>query len=216
VAAGAQSDLIWVHRLVIAEVPPNRAERKRLFARKLGLWRQRSVVGTADRGRRGSSPFASWPAGGLWPEPGRPVWPVLARASRASCLMGVQLGLWGSTQRQGHLGWFAGAAATVRELPGSSGRLSPCLPDDGAARRGFGVGGWCTWFHPRTETSSSAEGGRACKERLVREGKAHAALVFDGDLAVAWCQFGAVAGRARRDRSDRAAPGGAVAAVVSP
>jgi hypothetical protein len=28
------------------------------------------------------------------------------------------------------------------------------------------------------------------KERLVREGKAHAALVFDGDAAVAWCQYG--------------------------
>jgi len=27
-AAGALSDLIWVHRLVIAEVPPNRAERR--------------------------------------------------------------------------------------------------------------------------------------------------------------------------------------------
>ncbi len=32
--------------------------------------------------------------------------------------------------------------------------------------------------------------GRPWKERLVREGKAHAALVFDGDDAVAWCQFG--------------------------
>ena len=41
-----------------------------------------------------------------------------------------------STRRQGHLGWFAGAAAAVRELPGSSGRLSPCLPDDGAPRCG--------------------------------------------------------------------------------
>jgi len=28
------------------------------------------------------------------------------------------------------------------------------------------------------------------KERLVREGKAHAALVFAGDAAVAWCQYG--------------------------
>jgi GNAT superfamily N-acetyltransferase len=55
---------------------------------------------------------------------------------------------------------------------------------------GFGAGCWCTWFHPRTETSDSAETGRACKERLVREGKAHAAVVFDGDSAVAWCQFG--------------------------
>ena len=34
------------------------------------------------------------------------------------------------------------------------------------------------------------EGNRAYKERLVREGKAHAALVFDGDVAVAWCEFG--------------------------
>ena len=32
--------------------------------------------------------------------------------------------------------------------------------------------------------------GRPWKERLVREGNAHAALVFDGDDAVAWCQFG--------------------------
>jgi hypothetical protein len=36
----------------------------------------------------------------------------------------------------------------------------------------------------------SSEGNRAYKERLVREGKAHAALVFDGDAAVAWCQYG--------------------------
>src|SRR5712692_8194620 len=55
---------------------------------------------------------------------------------------------------------------------------------------GFGAGCWCTWFHPRTETDSETETGRACKERLVREGKAHAALVFDGDTAVAWCQYG--------------------------
>ena len=32
--------------------------------------------------------------------------------------------------------------------------------------------------------------GRSFKERLVREGSAHAALVFDGDAAVAWCQYG--------------------------
>jgi hypothetical protein len=35
------------------------------------------------------------------------------------------------------------------------------------------------------------EKGRPWKERLVREGKkAHAALVFDGGDAVAWCQYG--------------------------
>ena len=52
-------------------------------------------------------------------------------------------------------------------------------------------GCWCTWFHPAcAEKGKSPEGHRALKERLVREGKAHAALVFDGDLAVAWCQYG--------------------------
>jgi GNAT superfamily N-acetyltransferase len=55
---------------------------------------------------------------------------------------------------------------------------------------GAGFGCWCTWFHPRTETGDRTESGRDCKERLVREGKAHAAVVFDGGDAVGWCQFG--------------------------
>jgi hypothetical protein len=55
---------------------------------------------------------------------------------------------------------------------------------------GCGFGGcWCTWFHSR-EGRPEGEIGRPWKERLVREGKAHAALVFDGDAAVAWCQYG--------------------------
>ena len=37
---------------------------------------------------------------------------------------------------------------------------------------------------------TEGEKGRPWKERLVREGNAHAALVFDGDDAVAWCQYG--------------------------
>jgi GNAT superfamily N-acetyltransferase len=52
-------------------------------------------------------------------------------------------------------------------------------------------GCWCTWFHPAcAEKGGSPGGNRAYKERLVREGKAHAALVFDGDVAVAWCEYG--------------------------
>lgn len=39
-------------------------------------------------------------------------------------------------------------------------------------------------------TARAAQGNRAYKERLVREGKAHAALVFDSDVAVAWCEYG--------------------------
>jgi GNAT superfamily N-acetyltransferase len=55
---------------------------------------------------------------------------------------------------------------------------------------GCGFGGcWCTWFHSREGRPEGLK-GRPWKERLVREGNAHAALVFDGDAAVAWCQYG--------------------------
>jgi GNAT superfamily N-acetyltransferase len=40
-------------------------------------------------------------------------------------------------------------------------------------------------FGNRTVSQNRAE-----KECLVRKGKAHAALVFDGAVAVGWCQFG--------------------------
>lgn len=57
---------------------------------------------------------------------------------------------------------------------------------------GMGFGGcWCTWFHPRREAlGCDVEGGRPFKEFLVQEGMAHAALVFDDDVVVAWCQYG--------------------------
>jgi GNAT superfamily N-acetyltransferase len=57
---------------------------------------------------------------------------------------------------------------------------------------GMGFGGcWCTWFHPRTgDDWTETEPGLPYKERLVRNGRAHAALVFDGADAVGWCQYG--------------------------
>ena len=61
------------------------------------------------------------------------------------------------------------------------------------AERHNGVwnGCWCTWFHPAcAERGESHAANRAYKARLVREGRAHAALVFDGDVAVAWCEYG--------------------------
>lgn len=61
------------------------------------------------------------------------------------------------------------------------------------ARKHNGVWGgcWCTAFHPKSsEKGQSSEATRAYKERLVREDRAHAALVFEGDVCVAWCQFG--------------------------
>lgn len=55
-------------------------------------------------------------------------------------------------------------------------------------------GCWCTWFHAERydKKAAAAEGAKAMKHRLVLEGRAHAALVFDGDDAVGWCQFGTV------------------------
>ena len=45
-------------------------------------------------------------------------------------------------------------------------------------------------FHPKGSWTDVAQ-KRAAKEQRVREGKAHAALVFDGEDCVGWCQFGA-------------------------
>jgi GNAT superfamily N-acetyltransferase len=44
---------------------------------------------------------------------------------------------------------------------------------------------------PRSRREGSgAEGNRALKQQLVNEGRAHAALVFDSEVAVGWCQYG--------------------------
>ncbi len=64
------------------------------------------------------------------------------------------------------------------------------------AERHNGVWGgcWCTWFHTFvSEKSHTAEGNRALKKQLVDEGRAHAALVLDGDEAIGWLQYGAPA-----------------------
>ncbi len=52
-------------------------------------------------------------------------------------------------------------------------------------------GCWCIYFHPDgPERGHGAEANRALKRRVVEEGRAHAALVFDGDAAVGWCEYG--------------------------
>lgn len=61
-----------------------------------------------------------------------------------------------------------------------------------AARHGGVFGGcWCTWFHTMA-ADKPREGGanRALKEQWVHEGRSHAAVVLDGDEAVAWAQYG--------------------------
>lgn len=52
-------------------------------------------------------------------------------------------------------------------------------------------GCWCIGFHlDPAGPKGQCRPHRESKERLVRDGRAHAALVFDGDEAVGWCQFG--------------------------
>lgn len=51
-------------------------------------------------------------------------------------------------------------------------------------------GCWCMGFHPK-EPWADVAAKRAAKEQRVRAGKAHAALVFEGEDCVGWCQFGA-------------------------
>jgi len=49
-------------------------------------------------------------------------------------------------------------------------------------------GCWCMGFHPERNTEPDPRGA---KEARVREGRAHAAVVFDEDgVARGWCQYG--------------------------
>ena len=59
-------------------------------------------------------------------------------------------------------------------------------------RNGGIFGGcWCMGFHAKdTATGPAAVPKRDQKLARVRSGETHAALVFDGDEAVGWCQFG--------------------------
>ena len=62
------------------------------------------------------------------------------------------------------------------------------------ANNGIWGGCWCMGFHPDGFSHSGSEGGnRAAKEVLVRTGRVHQILVFDGADAVGWCQYGAPA-----------------------
>ena len=52
-------------------------------------------------------------------------------------------------------------------------------------------GCFCSYFHSDTERTAKDDYDRPTfKRRLVDEGVAHAALVFDGEAAIAWCQYG--------------------------
>ena len=52
-------------------------------------------------------------------------------------------------------------------------------------------GCWCTWFHTMSaDKERTYQANQSLKRRLVEEGRAHASLVYYGDQAVAWCEYG--------------------------
>ncbi|WP_310529946.1 GNAT family N-acetyltransferase [Nocardioides sp.] len=76
--------------------------------------------------------------------------------------------------------------------------VRPLEPDtwDGFAamvelHNGVFGGCWCTWFHTMSaDKERTYEANQSLKRRLVEEGRAHASLVYHGDRAVAWCEYG--------------------------
>jgi len=59
------------------------------------------------------------------------------------------------------------------------------------ANNGVWGGCWCMWYHGKDATpEDTAEAKRKAKECLVREGRAHASLVYESGTCVGWCQFG--------------------------
>ncbi|MEU5594823.1 GNAT family N-acetyltransferase [Streptomyces sp. NPDC020298] len=61
------------------------------------------------------------------------------------------------------------------------------------ANNGVWGGCWCMGFHVKVGKGRTSQQNRAEKEQRVREGRTHAALVFDGDDCLGWCQFGSPA-----------------------
>jgi GNAT superfamily N-acetyltransferase len=73
--------------------------------------------------------------------------------------------------------------------------LSPDTWDAFAAlvekHNGVWNGCWCTWFiAPKAERHGSGRTNREIKQQCVEEGRNHAALVFDGEQAIGWCEYG--------------------------
>jgi GNAT superfamily N-acetyltransferase len=80
-------------------------------------------------------------------------------------------------------------AYTVRPLDASTWDAFAELVE---RNNGIFGGCWCMGFHPeRLQRDASYPGNPMAKEARVRQGRAHAALVFDDDgIAQGWCQYG--------------------------
>jgi GNAT superfamily N-acetyltransferase len=81
-----------------------------------------------------------------------------------------------------------GASYTVKALDGSTWEAFAALVE---ANNGIFGGCWCMGFHEDDDRENRPGVNRRRKRERVRSGTAHAALVFEGDDCVGWCQFGA-------------------------
>lgn len=117
---------------------------------------------------------------------------LVGRAAQAFRYCGM-----GATGNQ-HLPY--GEIVTSAEITVDGYRIDPLTPPTwpafaALAERHNGVFGgcWCVWFHCHPDPPERQEmGNRAFKQRMIEEGRAHAALVFDGDEAIAWAEYGTV------------------------
>jgi GNAT superfamily N-acetyltransferase len=82
----------------------------------------------------------------------------------------------------------AGSPYTTRALAESTWPAFAALVE---RNNGIFGGCWCIGFHPDGGgKDATPERNRERKLARVRAGTAHAALVFDGETCVGWCQFG--------------------------
>jgi GNAT superfamily N-acetyltransferase len=83
---------------------------------------------------------------------------------------------------------MGGPAYTVKALDESTWDAFAALVE---RNNGVFGGCWCMGFHPEgVGKETTAELNRKRKLERVRAGTTHAALVFDGEDCVGWCQFG--------------------------
>src|SRR5262245_29136060 len=102
------------------------------------------------------------------------------RFSRYGCTLPISLG---------RLDDLADATYVVKAMDESTWKAFADLVE---ANNGIFGGCWCLGFHPEGgEKGIPVARKRERKHDRVRAGTAHAALVFDGDDCVGWCQFGA-------------------------
>jgi GNAT superfamily N-acetyltransferase len=100
-------------------------------------------------------------------------------------------GLRGATvdvQSPGSVRLMAEPSYTIKPLDESTWSAFAALVE---RNNGIYGGCWCMAFHPEgDDRRAPGDVNRDRKHERVRSGTAHAALVFDGDECIGWCQFG--------------------------